>query len=539
MSNEIFKISFAKYHSEKYKDSTSLDDPDTQVYLSDYSPKHPYFTREKVFTDEQTFVDNFGNPIYSVQREHLMVVIEEKDEKISLKIFWGGKDRRVGKTWFRRTNNVEFLTVNRKTGDFYFGYLHNYQKKRKFTKSIRRNYFLGKPVSSTFSKLKNILNLYHPNPSEILFEVSSKFLNNICPEHIGMDSDQRLMKFYLDKKGFKYPNNFWVFSEFMWGKDYRKVLKKNQFRIVDTFMQLWGIKGKKVKKYLHEIDSINIATYKFANELFGDDWINQDGDFIKNVLSYTPQTFKFPENFKSSMSLEELRRVYSSFKETIKGDYLNAWSFQDHINIYSKLKDYGETDLKWLTDGTDFKKFQEEHYLWSEKLDHYRKGSYTRTYPQYFYDFIEKEIDGYFPVILKTSEEYNKESYIQQNCVKGYIGKVSSMIISLRKGDIESTTRATIEYRIIFLEHFKTIHVDRVQTLGRYNQRLDESWNDVLFKLDEIVLSCHKDENFESVKISKLCANGTLLASDSHFDESGNLTWTNKKHKVESYYDEW
>jgi len=457
MSNEIFKISFAKYHSEKYKDSTSLDDPDTQVYLSDYSPKHPYFTREKVFTDEQTFVDNFGNPIYSVQREHLMVVIEEKDEKISLKIFWGGKDRRVGKTWFRRTNNVEFLTVNRKTGDFYFGYLHNYQKKRKFTKSIRRNYFLGKPVSSTFSKLKNILNLYHPNPSEILFEVSSKFLNNICPEHIGMDSDQRLMKFYLDKKGFKYPNNFWVFSEFMWGKDYRKVLKKNQFRIVDTFMQLWGIKGKKVKKYLHEIDSINIACYKFANELFGDDWINQDGDFIKNVLS----------------------------------------------------------------------------------LDHYRKGSYTRTYPQYFYDFIEKEIDGYFPVILKTSEEYNKESYIQQNCVKGYIGKVSSMIISLRKGDIESTTRATIEYRIIFLEHFKTIHVDRVQTLGRYNQRLDESWNDVLFKLDEIVLSCHKDENFESVKISKLCANGTLLASDSHFDESGNLTWTNKKHKVESYYDEW
>lgn len=537
MSNEIFKISFAKYHSEKYKDSTSLDDPDTQVYLSDYSPKHPYFTREKVFTDEQTFVDNFGNPIYSVQREHLMVVIEEKDEKISLKIFWGGKDRRVGKTWFRRTNNVEFLTVNRKTGDFYFGYLHNYQKKRKFTKSIRRNYFLGKPVSSTFSKLKNILNLYHPNPSEILFEVSSKFLNNICPEHIGMDSDQRLMKFYLDKKGFKYPNNFWVFSEFMWGKDYRKVLKKNQFRIVDTFMQLWGIKGKKVKKFLHEIDSINIACYKFANELFGDDWINQDGDFIKNVLSYTPQSFKVPENFKSSMSLEELRRVYSSFKETIKGDYLNAWSFQDHINIYSKLKDYGETDLKWLTDGTDFKKFQEEHYLWSEKLDHYRKGSYTRTYPQYFYDFIEKEIDGYFPVILKTSEEYNKESYIQQNCVKGYIGKVSSMIISLRKGDIESTTRATIEYRITFF--YKTIHVDRVQTLGKYNQRLDETWNDVLFKLDEIVLSCHKDENFESVKISKLCANGTLLASDSHFDESGNLTWTNKKHKVESYYDEW
>jgi hypothetical protein len=113
------------------------------------------------------------------------------------------------------------------------------------------------------------------------------------------------------------------------------------------------------------------------------------------------------------------------------------------------------------------------------------------------------------------------------------------MIISLRKGDPESETRATIEYRIVYLENLDKIHVDRVQTLGKYNQRLDETWNEVLFKLDEIVLSCHQEKNFEPVKISKLCANGTLLESESHFDESGNLTWTNKKHKVESYYDEW
>ena len=113
------------------------------------------------------------------------------------------------------------------------------------------------------------------------------------------------------------------------------------------------------------------------------------------------------------------------------------------------------------------------------------------------------------------------------------------MIISLRKGDIDSPSRATVEYRVIKLGNLDKIKPERVQTLGKYNQCLDTTWNDVLFKLDEVVLSCYQDKNFESVKISKVCANGTVLKSDSHFDENGNLIWTNKKHKVESYYDEW
>lgn len=539
MKNEIFKISFAKYHSEKYRESTSLDDPNAGLFeVCDYDSKHPYFAREKSFTDEKTFVENFANQMYQVSREYTMVVIEEKGDNISLKIFWGGKNRRVGKAWFSKSKNVEFITINRKTGDFYVGYLHNYQKKKKFAKSIRRNYFLGKPVSTMFSKLKNILNLYLPNPSEVIHEISDKFLNNFCPPNTELDNDQRLLKFYMDKRSFKYPNNFWVYTDFMWGKEYRKFLKKNDHRIVDTFMQMWGVRGKKLKKYLHETDKINIQTYLFAKELFGEDWLNQDGDMIKKILVSTHK-FNVPDNIKENLSHEELKRVYSVFKQTMSADYFNSWSFQDHLNIYSKLKSYGETDLKWYSDGTDEKKFQNEHYQWSEKLDHYRKGTYTRIYPEFFYDRIEKQIGEYYPVILKSSEEYNKESFIQQNCVKGYIGKVSSMIVSLRKGDIESSTRATVEYRIIKLTHLQTIKPERVQTLGKYNQLLDPSWNEVLFNLDEIVLSCYQDKNFEPVKISKVCANGTVLKSDSHFDENGNLVWTNKKHKVESYYDEW
>jgi hypothetical protein len=36
------------------------------------------------------------------------------------------------------------------------------------------------------------------------------------------------------------------------------------------------------------------------------------------------------------------------------------------------------------------------------------------------------------------------------------------------------------------------------------------------------------DKRFESVKITKDCPNGTMLESDSYFNEEGTLKWTYK-----------
>jgi hypothetical protein len=72
------------------------------------------------------------------------------------------------------------------------------------------------------------------------------------------------------------------------------------------------------------------------------------------------------------------------------------------------------------------------------------------------------------------------------------------------------------------------VKIKRVQSLGRFNHKLDEEWNDVLFKLDEVVLSSVKDKRFETVKITKECKNGVTLNSDSEFDHGGKLRWTYK-----------
>ena len=131
------------------------------------------------------------------------------------------------------------------------------------------------------------------------------------------------------------------------------------------------------------------------------------------------------------------------------------------------------------------------------------------------------------PVILQKSEEYVDESIHQSNCVRTYQDRPGSLIISLRK---ENGDRASIEYRPIIgkinvNENMKPVDFKRVQTLGRFNNTLDESWHDAIFRLDIRLKIVNK----------KLWGNPTaefITGAGSkeikfEFGESGQLMWEN------------
>jgi hypothetical protein len=154
-------------------------------------------------------------------------------------------------------------------------------------------------------------------------------------------------------------------------------------------------------------------------------------------------------------------------------------------------------------------------------------GNYTRHYPEYMYEMIAQPLDiDFHPTLLDTSSNYNEESSYQSNCVKGYIGKAGCLIISVICGKFLVEERATVEYRLTIKDGL--VHADRVQSLGKFNQRLEAHWDAVLLKLDKQVLSCVRDKRFETVKLTKECKNGTILNSDTYWDEEGNLRWTFK-----------
>lgn len=549
MKEEIFKVSYEAYTTVVFHDTVPITFPhprnkyffedeneadiwDQLLHTNDkatLSKKSDVYLENFVSNVEEDFVLHYGNPLARVLKSYLMIVVERDGDKVSMKVFSGFRERRVGNKWFKVVRNVDYITVNTKTGDVYSGFLHNYQNKKKVRKKLNKNYFLNEPVSNIGYVIRDKIWSYSHNSVEVAMDASSKFMNEVDGRR-GLVSifslDKRLFKFYLDKKGIKYPNNFFLYSSRLVGPIFRKTLKKNDNRLVDTFMIHNGLTGKKLKKCLHSCKGLNLDLYLVAKNLFGDDWINQDDDFILQTLNseFKIKDAVIPAEFVNVIGKDELRRVFNLFKKVYFEEMLDTYTFIDHIEIYTQLKMYGETDLRWMSNDVDI--FRNEHLDWSDKLTFYKNGHYERIYPIYSYEHLEQPLGEYYPVLLDDSTSYNQESSIQSNCVKTYIGKSSNIIISLRKGSRYSEDRATIEYQL-YREDDK-VKCRRVQSLGKYNGKLSDEWTHWLLKLDLKMLYYVNDDRFESVKITKKCYNGAFFESDSYWGEDGFLKWDNK-----------
>ena len=546
MKEEIFKVSYEAYttvvfhdtvpitfpHSRNkyfFEDENEADIWDQLLNTNDkvnLSKKSDVYLENFVSNVEEDFVLHYGNPLARVLKSYLMVVVERDGDKVSMKVFNGFRERRVGNKWFKVVRNVDYITVNTKTGDVYSGFLHNYQNKKKVRKKLNKNYFLNEPVSNIGYVIRDKIWSYSHSSIEVAVDASAKFMDEIDGRGFFHSLDKRLFKFYLDKKGIKYPNNFFLYSSRLVGPIFRKTLKKNDNRLVDTFMIHNGLTGKKLKKCLHSCKGLNLDLYLVAKNLFGDDWINQDDDFILQTLNseFKINDRNIPAEFVNVIGKDELRRVFNLFKKVYFEEMLDTYTFIDHIEIYTQLKMYGETDLRWMSNDVDI--FRNEHLDWSDKLTFYKNGHYERIYPIYSYEHLEQPLGEYYPVLLDDSISYNEESSSQSNCVKTYIGKPSNIIISLRKGSRNSEDRATIEYQL-YLEDDKT-KCRRVQSLGKYNGKLSDEWTHWLLKLDLKMLYYVNDDRFEPVKITKKCYNGTFFESDSYWGEDGFLNWDNK-----------
>ena len=148
MKVELFKQNFEMYRCVYHKTTTPVQNKNfiyantekeifgDLVNINQPTKKHPLFIVEKTTTDKESYTENYGNPMCTVTKTHVMVLVEKTGDKVSIKVFNGFRHRGAGNAWFKVSWNVDYITVNKKTGDVYHGYLHDYQKKRKCTKKI-------------------------------------------------------------------------------------------------------------------------------------------------------------------------------------------------------------------------------------------------------------------------------------------------------------------------------------------------------------------------------------------------------------------
>ena len=511
MKEVLYKKEFTQHRTTLYKDTNvfppkvTFEDDVFGIVIDDtpkrYHPKYRQYDFLSQFDDEETYLENYGNPLATITLERNTVIIEKYDGKVVFKLFRYHLYREVGKPYFKKSTSVNYIGFNTKDNSFYRGKIQNYHKKRKAVKTMRKNIFYHNPVNDFKVLLKSSVSnfltdgrIYTLEPeivTKTIDEMFSVFLANLPIKNDGTtfeSIDDIIYKLYLDRNGIKYSNNWQVFRN-MFPQPNKRHLKKNKFKYIDSFMMVNGLSGDKVKKALHKVtlgvcDSQSLIA---AYEVFGKNFIMScDDEIILKILESNLSHIRY--NI-SDENLELLQRrqkdkqnAFEIYKICLDGD-MNASTFVDHLKFYFKLTRL--ENVRW--ESNDYKSFMDEHVLWAERYDFYNKGKFHRIYPHSFKEEVERPILGVEPVypkLLINTNEYNEESLSQSNCVKTYIKKAHSVIISLRRGSEDSKERATIEYQILVDSDSDKYSLKRVQSLGRFNNRLDDSWDVILFLLD-------------------------------------------------------
>lgn len=493
------------------------------------------FRQKELFDDQESYLKNYGNPLATVVKRYAMIVVEDDEKKCSVKLFTGTKQRVFGKSFFSQRKSMMYVTVNKITGDVYYGELRNYNTKKKFQKILKKNQFHLQFFRKILNTWKNFCNE----------DGNFKFYNAVTEfrKTIGFENDMNsinhdLLKYYLVKKKIKFPNNFDTFyfinseNEFnnaIFSPPKLKDIRKNKNKLVDTVMKKNDLSGKTLKSALHSCNGTNFILYKLITKIFPKEWIDNDLNLTVQILNFNRYSLEFYTlgsiNIDSKLlSTEELKRAFFLLKFVLNKS-IDISTYFDHFHLYNELKRYGETQIRWKSQ--NIHTFNEEHFNYSESVDVYKHGYYERIYPEVYYKILEEPIlfekTIFYPKLLNTSEDYNRESNIQSNCVKTYIGKSKSLIISLRKNISNSDERATVEYT--FSKVKDKIFVHNPQFLGRFNQKLNEEWLVPRAILSTRVDKLIKNGYFQTPQIKKTFQNGKTLLSDSDWDEKGDLRW--------------
>jgi hypothetical protein len=114
---------------------------------------------------------------------------------------------------------------------------------------------------------------------------------------------------------------------------------------------------------------------------------------------------------------------------------------------------------------TNISSFNLEHEEFSRLLQSYRKGEVERFYGNIdsLETPIEHEGETYYPVLLRKTEDYEKESQHQRNCVRGYSERPDCLIFSIRKGSTDGDERITVEYQ------YRQNEILNVQERAKFN----------------------------------------------------------------------
>lgn len=513
---KIFEKVVKVYTSIEHKTYCEFNSPSNGNFLfRNGTKKHPNFEYLNNYDDEDTFVKNYGNPLFTVSVDKFTISVEHNGDKFSIKLYYYNKTRNVGKVYFVKKTKLTFFTYNIRTNSLYDGSLTNYHLKRKCVKRIRRSIMANDPIQKIQDSISHSLVTFHKvngefykldDASELSNTIINMFIDLIPNTNEYSDIPKyKLYKRYYDYGGVKLPDNWKSFLP-IYPQPKKKELKKVGFKYIDCLMMLYNLNGDKIKRILHKVNYCNFSSLLWSFKAFGKEYIMSKTD--NEILGILECRSIFDVRINHiDLKKSEKENAYNIFKYVLIG-VVDIFTFTDHMVYYDRLRNVNP--VKWLS--KTHEEFVDEHYEWSDMYSNLSKATYERKYNDDFKSKLECLINDddkwYTPVLLTSTKDYNMESITQKNCVRTYIDKTKSVIISLREGGVDSLEKLTIEYIIFKNSNDANFTLIRVQTKYKSNNTPSEKWNGVLEKLDN--------------RIKELCSFGFFTLPSANITLPGN-----------------
>jgi hypothetical protein len=471
-------VEIKNYRTSSYLNYCDINQKDRNILglYVETKQKDKFFSDAQFYTEDD-FVKHFGNPFATVHFNRQRLFIEECDDKISIKCQTYLKKRSAGSRYFVERKVTNYFTFNFKKKMFYSGTFST--KKKKITGRSMK-------VNPTYFAIESFLRNIRIEKSVQVDQYLYFFLEKIW-DRMGIENPQNFhwdcmrsfysLTYYL-VNGIKIPNNWRKFTGIFFSK---KELKKFDMNLVDTAMDKLKLKGSKAKQIFNEMEWIEFDRLYLTYKLLGIDRFNKienkyfdeyySGDDLgrpmeENRMGRYYECFYIENN---QYSLNRLSVPLTPKEKDRIADlipYLSDYRFStllDHLDMKKDLMNLGE-DVKFKF--TNISSFNLEHEEFSRLLQSYRKGEVERFYGDVdsLETPIEHEGETYYPVLLRKTADYEKESQHQRNCVRGYSERPDCMIYSIRKGSVDGDERITVEYQ------FRQNEILNVQERAKFNE---------------------------------------------------------------------
>lgn len=430
----------------------------------------PTKTIKTYFTTKERHIKNFyADPFAKIEVTNRGRVMYKDENRLIIKFFLKRKLRSFNWKFFREQVYGDMISFNLKTGNFTIIKNSDDKSHIKTKGRIRTNSFIQ--LKSFFTDRYYSLPKYGEaltkeydevmGDKEFLDAINEHLFNNSVENLTKDNLVQNIIEYFVKKRGIKVPNEYHnLLANFY---PTQRFLKKNDNKLIQSVLDMYGIKCKGTVKLLHE-HKVHIPTLVTYSRFFGDTYqkyvtrikpeiLDKGNIGNKNEMYFYNDEIQNIQDYK--LSKDEKENLLNVINDSVRlRDMFEFYrTIRDHINMIIRIKDVG-LDAKF--NSKTYKEFVEEHSEFSKLITKIRRGhTFELQFDKKMLADVEADLLSIKdetsliklkPYILKREEEYVEEGSFMHHCVAGYANNERSMIISLRTED--GTERVTCEYNM-------------------------------------------------------------------------------------------